>query len=201
MKIQGILFFIGFSVLIIACGKSDEEKAVENAQKSLSESMGEAQKQLENMANGKEVEVINFRELRELLPKSVDGYNQVDLSGSTAGNLGFKVSNVQAQYEGPGDVEIDVDLVDAGGLGQATMALAAWSMTTIDKEDSNGYERTGEFMGYKSYEKHFSNFNRSEISIFIENRLVLTAKANDLDMEGLKKFLRSINIDKFKSLL
>lgn len=197
---------LSFCLLMLACGNKEKEESTagtgeSNSPKGMMESLTEAQNQLQKMSEGKSVDPINFRELQKVLPEKAGRYEKVDFSGSTSGTMGFNVSVAKAEYSGPDDARIEVDLTDAGGLGQATMAFAAWSMATIDQEDSRGYERTGQFKGYKSYEKYEKSLNRSEVSLFIENRLILVARGKNIDVDGLKDFLSKLDLSKFKSLI
>jgi hypothetical protein len=166
--------------------------------KNLQEAMQNAKQAMKDLQGGEQVEVVPFRELQELLPEKLAGFERISKEGETTGAMGMNVSRAEAKYK-DGDDEVKIEVVDTGGLGMAMMGMAAWSGITIDKEDENGYERTSKLDGYKCYEKFRKNGRTSELAIIVEGRFLVTASkraANEKDMDRMKKVVKDMDLSK-----
>jgi hypothetical protein len=166
--------------------------------KNLQEAMQNAKQAMKDLQGGEQVEVVPFRELQELLPEKLAGFERISKEGETTGAMGMNVSRAEAKYK-DGDDEVKIEVVDTGGLGMAMMGMAAWSGITIDKEDENGYERTSKLGGYKCYEKFRKNGRTSELAIIVEGRFLVTASkrdANEKDMDRMKKVVKDMDLSK-----
>ncbi|KAB7728744.1 transposase [Rudanella paleaurantiibacter] len=202
------LHYIGVCCLAVALltgcgGKSEEEKAAEEAKVSVSDavnSMQQMAEQAEEAEKNGPVETVDFRALKELLPADADGLPRKEATGEKAGAMGFKISTASGEYaNADGTERIDLDIVDAGGTG-ALMGLAAWSMIDVDKETENGYERTGKIGDYKSYEKYDNANKDGEIAVLVKNRFVVTIKGNGVSAEKLKATLEDVDLDKLAGM-
>ena len=208
--------------LFVSCGgneKTAEEKAadkinegvdkltdgIDDVAKGVEGGLAGALNQLEDAVGNLQEEAgtkkkpLNFRKLKELLPESASGFTRTKSSGESTGMAGFNVSTAKAKYEN-GDKKIDVDIVDAGGLGTAMMGLAAWSMVEVDKESDDGFERTTTYKGNKAFEK--CNGNRCEFSVFVAKRFIMTVKGRggDLKMDDLHDVADEIGLSKLESM-
>jgi len=169
-----------------------------SALQGMAEKMQEAADQMEK---GEQTEVINFRELKKLLPKKVAGLNMEDSEGETAGGMGFKVSNVEAQYsDESSDKRIDITITDVGGATMALMGIAAWSSLEYEKDTDEGYERTTMIDGHKAFEKYYSANQDGEIGVIVADRFVVTVKGRQIEMDDLKSALNKIDLDDLADL-
>ena len=124
--------------------------------------------------NGEAAEPVNHRKLMDMLKENIRGYERKAYESQTTGAMGFNFSTAEASYETSDGKRIKVTLADTGGLGLAMMSLAAWSSLSVDKENQDGWERTGTFEGHKSYEKYDKSRNSSELAIIVEKRFIVT---------------------------
>ncbi len=167
--------------------------------------LNEMAKQLENVAKqmqgGEEgtVEVINFRELKALLPNKVAGLKMEDSGGETAGAMGFKVSTAEAEYR-DGEEEMEISIADVGGAPMALMGMAAWASLEYEKDTDEGYERTTMIDGHKAFEKYYDSEKEGEIGVIIENRFVVSVKGYNVKMSDIKSALSKIDLDRLKKL-
>lgn len=207
----------------ISFGSKEEESAeeTEESTSSRSESDRESDReetnsnnpmtQLQNMADqmedmakqmeeGGTVEMVNFRELKALLPEKLSGMERTNSSGETGGAMGFSISKAEGRYE-DGDKQIDVEIIDVGGMSMALMGMAAWAMAEYDRETDDGYERTTTFDGHKAYEKYDSRSQRAEKGVIVANRIIVTAKGRNVNMEDLDDLLDEIDIDDVEDLI
>ena len=206
------LLALSFGLTLLACSGSDKETnqeqaatedaanaASENQPANVQEAMQQAQDAMKNMQGGKQVEPINFRQLQELLPEKVAGYERTNKSGETTGAVGMTVSHAEGSYK-KGDATAKVDVMDTGGLGMAMMGMAAWTTVAIDKEDENGYERTSTLDGYKCYEKYRKDGSDSELAVIVADRFLVTASQRNGEMEELKSIVKGMDLDKLANM-
>lgn len=161
----------------------------------LSNAMSQAKDALEKAGMGQTSEPVNFRELKKLLPEKVMGLEQTDQSGETTGAMGFNISQAEAEYTGEDGKRIKIALIDTGGLAMAALSMAAWANLTVDKEDSNGYERTSKIDGYKAYEKYDSRNQDGEISVFVKDRFIVKVDGRKVEMDDIKEALKALDLD------
>ena len=162
--------------------------------KNLQEAMQQAQKAIEESGVGNQAEVVNFRELQELMPENLAGMERTGKGGQTTGAMGMKVSTAEATYKASDGTTVEITLADTGGLGMGMMGMAAWSTVEIDREDERGSERTGTMNGYKSYEKTRNRDQSCELSVIAEGRYIVTAKCRQCKMETLKSVVGDMNL-------
>jgi hypothetical protein len=202
------MFFIFF---LAACGGNSASKEQEAAEETATETatgiggLVDAAKSMEKAAQemqengGTAVEPVDFRELKALLPASVNGMALSNPSGEKVGMMGFKVSTAEGEYKSNGS-SVQLKIIDMGGMSSAVSMMAAWSLVDVDKENDNGYEKTGTYNGNKSFEKYNNQNKDGEISVLVANRFMLTANGSNVEMSVIKKALDAVNMQKLKSI-
>lgn len=193
---------LGLSMLLAtaiatSCGSKEEEK---EEPKNALEAMQQMADKAEAMKDKAPVEPVDFRELRDLLPKSVGGLDQTEATGEKNGAAGFTVSQAEARYNS-GESSIDVKIIDTGGIGGfGMMGLAAWTMMSVDKETATGYEKTTMIEGYKGYEKYDNGSKSGEVNVLVADRYVVTLNGSGVTMDQMKEAVGSIDLKKLAKL-
>ncbi|MEP0547931.1 MAG: hypothetical protein ABJF88_13430 [Rhodothermales bacterium] len=151
---------------------------------------------------GRAAETVDFRTLRDLLPEELDDFERTDASGERTGIAGFSFSQAEGEYRSDdGERRISLQIVDAGGIGQMTMLGASWMQLDVDRESSDGYERTTEFEGYPAFEKLRSGERpRSELQLVVADRFFVSANGQNVEMDDLKDALEEVDFDELKDL-
>jgi hypothetical protein len=188
---------------LVSCGgKKDEEKVAEKeTPPSAVEALQQFADKAKDMKNKGTVDPVDFRELKEFLPKEVEGLKRTEATGEKNGAMGFIISRAEARYSGDGDASAHVEIFDTGGVaGVATMALAAWTMADIDKETNTGYEKTTQLEGYKGFEKYDNQSKSGELNVLVADRFVVNVDGNNLSIKQLKNILSDIDLDKLSGL-
>jgi hypothetical protein len=152
------------------------------------------------LTDGKSVEVVDHRELKDLFPKKVAGMKRVSVESQKTGFGGIKSAIATAEYE-DGDTRLKISVVDAGGIGLAINAMAGWTGIEIDKETENGYERTTEIDGHKAFESYDSKDEDGQIALFIKNRVLYTAEITNGSERQLKKGINAVDVDDIVKLI
>lgn len=196
------LLSLSFAALILlsSCGgnKDEEKKEPENPFEAFQQLAEEAKES----ATKKPVDPVDFRELKGILPEKMLGLERTELGGEKSGAMGFTISNASADYhDTDNNSSIEVEIMDTGGItGMATMALAAWTMADIDKETSDGYEKTTKVDGYKAYEKYNNKNKSGELNVMIAKRFIINVNVSNMSADQMKEVISKLDINKLENL-
>ncbi len=198
------------TLFLTACGgKTEEQKAAEAAEEATKDakvSLGDAADAMQKMAKemednqGKKVEVVDFRQLKELLPNDAAGLARKEATGEKNGAMGMSVSQANGKYANADNSQtLNISIVDAGGTG-ALMGFAAWSMIDVDKETADGFERTTKIDGYKAYQEYKTSSKSGKVSVIVGNRFVVTADGDGLSMDAIQDAVKEIDLGKLADM-
>lgn len=212
------------ALLLVACGggdSADDASEEQGALASLSEAvsgakqakgaLGKLGEAAEKMAKAQEegitIDPVDFRELRDILPESVGSLARAEIGGEKTSAMGFTMSTATAEYQGEaGDGQtpyLKMTITDIGGSqGMALMALAPWSMITMDKESSDGFERTSEYEGFPSHEKYDTSgsYPRGEMQLFIADRFVVGVEGRAVPWEQIRAAIEQVDVRKLDGM-
>jgi hypothetical protein len=198
--------------LASGCGKDqpqDPASKMERATKELGEAarsgnvaqMGSAMKEMGSaLGEGTRVDPVDFRELAKVLPESIGTLKKVTHEGSRSTIVGVASSSAQAVYEDGKGGRLAVEITDVGSMsGIAAMALA-WVSIDIDKEGSNGYEKTSNAAGRKAYERYSKRDRLGEYDVIVAGRFKVSAKGRGLDMATFKTAAGKLDLDRLEAM-
>ncbi|MBT8219264.1 MAG: hypothetical protein KJP00_05555 [Bacteroidia bacterium] len=215
MKLRNFLLFLVAAFVIGACStdsssKSEKEETEvttnDDEPKNFQEALNKAGKELDELfsedngeENIEEIEVVNFRELKDMLPSRIGSLKQEGSEGQTTGMLGFKISNAEATYS-DGESNMDINIVDVGKAGKLVNMIASWSTFEVDKEDQDGYEKTTTYEGFKAYEQYDSRRESGSFAVIIKERFIVTVNGDNIRMRDLKKAIDQVNLRKLSRM-
>ena len=181
--------------------KSLEEKIKENPAAAMKEAMKEMEKAVEESGMNN-VEPVDFRKLKDLLPDEVAGIEKTKSQGEKSGAMGIKMSKAEANYE-EDEKQIDITITDmgfmsAGGLG-GFMSMG-WLMAEIDRESDTEYEKTTSFNGHKGFEKYNYERKRGELSIMIADRFLVQIEGDKVSMDDMKDAMDDLDLDELEDM-
>jgi hypothetical protein len=209
-KIIYILFLTSLLILW-GCGKSGNDQPNENQKteseektgiKSLDDFVDNMKEVQKNMEEGKKYEVVDFRELKELLPESIGDLKRKNAQGEKNSAMGFTISHAEADYSNDdGSQNIDIEITDlTGASGLAGFAAWGWAMAEIDKESETGYEKTTKYKGHKAYEKYDNEYQDGSIEVLVSGRYMVSVQGNNVPMDIIKNAMDEINIGKLEAM-
>lgn len=206
-KVISILL-LSLIFFLFGCGKgndqpdekqnSEEKTGIEDLDNYV-DNMKEAQK---NMEEGKKYEVVDFRELKALLPESLGDLKRTNAEGEKSGAIGFTISKAEADYNNEDySQSVDIEITDlSGATGVAGMAAWGWAMVDIDKETENGYEKTTMYKGHKAFKKYNNQDQYGSIEVLVSSRFMLTVNGNNVPMSVIESAADQIDISKLESM-
>lgn len=168
----------------------------------LMQAAGKALGAIANQGTNAPKALVDFRELKGLLPKELPGGFKGAVKGQKSGAFGMMVSEAEGTYQpesGDGSLTIKVsDISGLGGLG--AMAHTAWASAEVDNESDDGYEKTTTIAGFKAMEKYNNKGKDGEIHILVDNRFVVEVRGSEVKMEQIKAALGAVDLKKLSEL-
>lgn len=155
---------------------------------------------LKQLNDGKDVIVMDHRDMKELFPKSIGSFKLVSSESQKTGFGDIKTSIAKAEYE-DGKTKLELSIVDSGGIGLAINAMAGWTNVEVDKETSSGYERTTTIDGHKAFESYDTDSMDGTIAMFIRNRVLYTAEITNGSERQLKRGQRAVDVDDIEKMI
>ena len=150
------------------------------------------------MAGGKDVQPIDFRELRAMLPASLPGMQRNEASGQGGEAMGMKGSSATARYSDGANGSIRIDIVDLGSMA-GVAALAGKFDPNIEKETDTGYERTKP--SKDNWSASATTAGKSgEISVLVANRFSVTVEGSGIDAAVLTGALKTIDLSSLAAM-
>ena len=207
-KIISILF-ISIILILSGCGKSgdnqpnEKEKSEEKTGiKGLDEFVDNMKEVQKNMEEGKKYEVVDFRELKALLPESIGELKRTNAEGEKTGAMGFTISKAEADYDSEDySKRIDIEITDiTGASGYAGLAAWGWAMADVDKETETGYEKTIKYKGHKAYEKYDKQDQYGSVEVLVSGRFMVSVNGNNVSMDEIKSAIDQIDIGKLEAM-
>ena len=166
--------------------------------------LGSALEQLgQTLNNETGVEPVDYRELRDVLPRRVRGMEEGSYNGERAGSLGFKVSKVEQEYESTdGDQSAAITIVDMGSLKDIASFGVNWLNLELDRENDRGFERTTQIDGHPAMEKceQLSNYEKCEVHLFIAERFVVDLTTRGLSADEMRDILDDMDLRKLEKM-
>jgi hypothetical protein len=186
-------------------------KEMEAASKKIAEGAGAGAQEMAQAAEamqkamtaGKQnVQLVDFRELKALLPETLSGLKRVDITGERSGAFGMSVSKAEARYAaGDGGASVRIEITDMGGMpGVAAMAQFGWMAADIDRENDDGYERTTTIAGHKAFEQYSKGGRSGSIQAMVKSRFMVEVRGDEVEVDALHAALKALPLDKLAGL-
>lgn len=144
--------------------------------------------------------VVDFRELKALLPAELPGLKRTGASGEKSAAMGMTVAYAEGTYSSD-EGSVTVKISDNGGLGGLmAFAQAAWAHSEIDRETDTGFERTTTCKGYKAHEE-FDNENKSgSVEVLVADRFMVEVSGSGVPFDSLKAAVDKIDLAKLATI-
>jgi hypothetical protein len=145
------------------------------------------------VSGGKDVQPVDFRKLREMLPETLAGMKRVDATGQSGEAMGIKGSSATARYTDGAGASLNVDISDMGSLA-GLAGLASRFDPSMEKETETGYERTSKVNGQIVHERYDRRAKSGEISIILAERFNVAVRGNGVEPATLQGAIKQIDM-------
>jgi hypothetical protein len=203
------ILFVTILLILSGCGKGGDNQPNDNQNsdektgiKSVDDFVDNMKDVQKNMEEGQKYEVVDFRDLKALLPETLGDLKRANAEGEKSGSMGFTISKAEADYNNEDySQSMDIEITDlAGATGYAGLAAWGWAMVDIDKETETGYEKTTKYNGHKAYEKYDNEYQNGSIEVLVSGRFMVSVSGNNVPMEMIKSSMDEIDFAKLESM-
>ena len=143
--------------------------------------------------------VVDFRELKALLPAELPDLKRTSATGEKSSAMGMTVVYAEGHY-GSGNSTIEIKMSDYGGTGLANMMAAGWTMQEIDRETETGFERTTTIAGHKAKESYDSADQGGTTEVMVAGRFLVEVSGRGVKAEAIRGAVEKIDLAKLAAL-
>ena len=155
------------------------------------------------LQNDSDIEPVDYRKLRDLLPREINGMKRISTDGSRKSALGIRISKIEAEYEGPRR-DMSIAIIDLGSVSGAAAAGLDFFDPEFDGDYGDGYKRSTEFEGYPAIVKvdNSGRYHHYEAVVMVAERFVVTIDADGrgLDENIIEDVLDEISLQRLERL-
>ncbi|HKW80747.1 MAG TPA: Yip1 family protein [Casimicrobiaceae bacterium] len=144
-------------------------------------------------SGGKNVEPVDFRKLKELLPETLAGMKRSEATGQSGEAMGIKGSSATARYTDGGSASMNVEITDMGSLS-GLAGLASRFDPKMEKETDTGYERTSKVNGQIVHERYDRRARSGEINVILGERFNVAVRGNGVDAATMQAAIKEIDL-------
>lgn len=205
------------AVMVVGCGKSEEEKraeeaaqAAEQTAQSAEAAAAEAAKGLEAMAKGleqlagggsadqKAAEPVKLADLLATLPQ-LEGWEQQKPEGERMTSP-FPTANAKATYI-RSDANVDIEVVDSAFNQMLLAPISMFLRAGYSKESTTGYEKSTTVNGQPGWEKWDSDIKAGELHALVGKRFVVSIEGDNIEsVQILKDIASKMDFNRLASL-
>ncbi len=202
MKTWSAVLTLSLTATLAATAAPSGQPSAEEIQKgmaALGQMMGAMQQQQEGQAPP--AGLVDFRQLKALLPETVAGCKRTSAKGEKNSAMGISTASARGEYAGDNDKSFTVELTDMGGMGgMAALAQMGFNAAEIDSETDTGYEKTYTHKGIKVREQYDTESKSGEIEAMFGGHFQIKIDGSNIAPEELKQALDAIDVEKMAAL-
>ncbi|MEP6941456.1 MAG: Yip1 family protein [Betaproteobacteria bacterium] len=151
------------------------------------------------MTGGKDIQPVDFHELRAMLPASLPGMQRTEATGQSGEAMGVKGSSAMARYSDGAKARIRIEIVDLGSMS-GLAAMAGKFDPNMEKETATGYERTRRVDGQLVHERYDRGAKSGEVGVLVASRFNVTVEGSGVDAAALTNALKSIDLSSIAAM-
>jgi hypothetical protein len=156
-----------------------------------------ATKQMEAAANGSGASApVAPSAMQALLPTAIGGWQRTSLESASVGNFGGTASGTYSS----GDKKFELRIVDMSALG-ALAGLGSAMGVQQNREDADGYERTGTVDGAMQNEEWNRTRSRGKFGRMIGGRFMIEAEGDAGSIDDLKAAVAAVDAGKLAGMV
>ena len=144
---------------------------------------------------------LDFRKLREALPQELAGFDKGESSGEKNNAFGIAVSEAKQSFRtADGNKRVRFEITDPGTLSGPFALANMWMNIEVDKETSEGYEKTSTVGGRKLHEKWDKSGQHGSVQLIVGNRFMVDVDAQGIEMNDVKSLIGKIDVAKLEAM-
>ena len=179
----------------LACGGDKKEPSSLSQLTSGLSQMEKAVKGMSASADRKPVPPVSYKVLLDYLPESLDDMKAAEPKGETGTYGEWQYSQAETNYRSEdGNKTAKVGLFDYAHIPMFYAPLQMMLNMNMNKESTEGYERSTKIGEFPAFEKWQKNGEQSEVTILVGDRFVVSTTTRGVGEGSAKKIAESINL-------
>jgi hypothetical protein len=142
---------------------------------------------------------VDFKNLSDLLPTSLQGMKRTSAQGSAQGAIGIKTTSATADYVGANGATVHLEIADMTGVS-GLMDLANNLVQNTTSQSDTGYEKDVTLNGRGAHEKYDAPNKKGDISMQIAKRFTVDVTGQGVDMAALEQAYSQIDLSRLESM-
>ena len=152
------------------------------------------------IAGGRDVQPVDFHELKDMLPASLPGLPRVEATAQSGEAMNLKTASALARYSDGKGASITIELQDLGSLS-GIAAMASKFDPKMEKETLTGYERTRQVSGQLVHERYDRQQKDGETSVLVGGRFSVSVRGLGVDAAQLTGALQAVDLARLPKLV
>lgn len=190
-------------LLLGGCGGKDDGAATE--EKGVFDQLSDAAKNAQTMAEEIAAEgsadrepqpPVSFKVLLTYLPGQIDEMKKENPRGETSTMGEWNYSSASADYRGPEGKSARVEILDYAYIGMLYAPVRMWLKMKINRESTEGFERTTEVAGYPAYEKWNISGEHAEVTVLVGDRFIVNIDTRKMPENMPREIAQSMGLEK-----
>lgn len=190
-------------LLLAGCGGKSGDSA--NEEKSELDKLSEAAQNMATAAeeaskglsdDRKPEPPVSFKVLMTYLPKQIDEMKQENARGETATMAEWTYSQASADYNGPDGKSASVEIFDYAYIGMLYAPIKMWMKMKINRESTEGFERTTEIAGFPAHERYDREGEHSETTVLVGDRFIVTVKTHTMPEDMPRQIAEQMGLER-----
>ena len=190
-----------------AAGKRAETSAAKGGQ-DVGAAVGDMMKALGGMAGAAagvvgagSFEPVDFRKLKEALPQALAGFERGESSGEKNNAFGIALSEAKQSFRSEdGKKRVNFKITDPGSLSGPFALANLWMNIELDKETSDGYEKTSSAGGRKLHEKWSKSGQHGSVQMVVGDRFMVDLDAQGIEMSDVKSLINKVDVARLEAM-
>lgn len=198
------------AVAFAACGNDQATQDATQALSQLTKAATQMAEQAQKVAGGatgiapggkdaKPVPPVSYKQLIGYLPKELGGMKGSEPEGETTTAGQWQYSQANVNFSGGDGQSAEVGIFDYAHISMLYLPFQMALRMKVNQESTKGYTRSGEMDGFPALEEWDKNDKRSEMTVLVGDRFVVSAKmrggeegaarqiVDKIDLKGLAK--------------
>ena len=142
---------------------------------------------------------VDFKNLSDLLPTSLQGMKRTAAQGSAQGALGVKTTSATADYAGANGASVHLEIADMTGVS-GLMDLANNLVQNTTSQSDTGYEKDVTLNGRSAHEKYDAPNKKGDISMQVAKRFTVDVAGQGVEMAALEQAYSQIDLSRLESM-
>jgi len=197
------LIAAAMGLAVAGCARGDQPDA-NQALSQLTKAATQLAEQAQQVAGGavgtvgkdaKAVPPVSFKTLIDYLPKELGGMKASEPEGETTTAGQWQYSQASVRFSGEEGKSAEASVSDFAHISMLYLPFQMALKMKVSQESTKGYSRSIEFGGYPALEEWNTNDKRSELTVLVGDRFVVSAKMHGGEEGAARGIVEKMDLD------